>query len=116
VDGIVLGALTEKSDIDIKAIKQWVDSVDKMGITFHRAFDLVEDPFSSLETLIDLGCQRVLTSGQSANVGKKPQPSQSLMKLSKHMVSMGSHSVYDNYIDVTDPQIIRDIIVNLRPA
>ena len=37
-----------------------------MSITFHRAFDMVRDPLAALETLIDLGIDRLLTSGQEA--------------------------------------------------
>ena len=33
---------------------------------FHRAFDLTPDPFAAMETLVGLGVDRVLTSGQRA--------------------------------------------------
>jgi copper homeostasis protein len=36
-----------------------------MAVTFHRAFDLVREPARELETLIRLGIERVLTSGQA---------------------------------------------------
>jgi copper homeostasis protein len=36
-------------------------------VTFHRAFDRVPDLFDALETLVDLGVSRVLTSGGAAS-------------------------------------------------
>ncbi len=35
-----------------------------MSVTFHRAFDMCRNPFDNLERIIDLGCDRLLTSGQ----------------------------------------------------
>lgn len=36
-----------------------------MSVTFHKAFDVVPDPFAALHTLLDLGVDRLLTSGQA---------------------------------------------------
>ncbi len=63
VDGIVVGALAEDASIDVTAMSRWIDSAKGLGVTFHRAFDLVNCHCSALETLIDLGCERVLSSG-----------------------------------------------------
>jgi len=39
-----------------------------LSVTFHRAFDMTRDPFQAIETLIGLGIDRVLSSGQDATV------------------------------------------------
>jgi copper homeostasis protein len=39
-----------------------------MGVTVHRAFDRCKDPFEALEQLIEIGCERILTSGQKPSV------------------------------------------------
>jgi copper homeostasis protein len=62
-DGVVVGALTPERDVDIDACERFLGAAEGMGVTFHRAFDLVADQFSTLETLVELGFERVLTSG-----------------------------------------------------
>ena len=61
-DGIVVGALTEKGDVDLSAMQQ----IMAPNVTFHRAFDHCRNPFQALEEVIGLGCRRILTSGQAA--------------------------------------------------
>ena len=67
VHGVVIGALTEQGDIDIEACKRMMDAAGDMSVTFHRAFDICRDPFTALEQIISLGCDRLLTSGQQAS-------------------------------------------------
>ncbi|MDQ0007875.1 copper homeostasis protein [Luteibacter jiangsuensis] len=62
-DGVVVGALTAEGEVDVDVCALFVRAAEGMGLTFHRAFDLVEDQSSALETVIDLGFERVLTSG-----------------------------------------------------
>ena len=66
VDGVVIGALTADGDIDTAICKQLIAAADGMSVTFHRAFDMCRDASKALEELIELGCDRVLTSGQAA--------------------------------------------------
>ena len=66
VDGVVIGALTADGDIDTAICKQLITAADGMSVTFHRAFDMCRDASKALEELIELGCDRVLTSGQAA--------------------------------------------------
>ena len=63
VDGVVFGCLTPEGDIDIALMKQLLEAAQGMSVTFHRAFDVCRQPKQALETLIQLGCYRILTSG-----------------------------------------------------
>lgn len=64
VDGVVLGCLTPTGAVDVSAMEQLMAAATGLSVTFHRAFDLCRDPHQSLEQLIELGCHRLLTSGQ----------------------------------------------------
>ena len=67
-DGVVIGLLTADATIDIERTRRLIERARPMAVTFHRAFDMTADPFAALETLIELGVDRVLTSGQEATV------------------------------------------------
>ena len=62
--GIVSGILKNDNTIDIKRTNELVNLSRPLEFTFHRAFDVVSDPFKEIENLIKLGAERVLTSGQ----------------------------------------------------
>ena len=64
VDGVVFGALTAEGDVDMEFMRQLMKEAEGMSVTFHRAFDVCRDPFIALEQIIELGCHRILTSGQ----------------------------------------------------
>jgi copper homeostasis protein len=67
-DGVVVGILTPDGDVDIDRVRGLIELARPLSVTFHRAFDVCRDPFGALETLIDLGVDRVLTSGQEKTV------------------------------------------------
>ena len=62
--GIISGVLNEDKTIDLERTKELVELSKPLRFTFHRAFDVVSDPFKEIENLIELGIDRVLTSGQ----------------------------------------------------
>lgn len=63
-DGVVIGLLNKFGEIDRKRTSSLIELAYPLEVTFHRAFDRCNDPFASLEQLIEIGCQRILTSGQ----------------------------------------------------
>lgn len=67
-DGVVIGQLLADGRIDVATTKRLIERAGPLSVTFHRAFDMSRDPFEALDTLIDLGVDRVLTSGQEPSV------------------------------------------------
>jgi copper homeostasis protein len=67
-DGVVIGLLQADGRIDAERTRALIDRARPLSVTFHRAFDMTPEPFEALDTLISLGADRVLTSGQEATV------------------------------------------------
>lgn len=65
--GIVCGALTDKNEIDLNALELMLDAAQGLPFTFHRAFELVNDSYKSLDQLVAFGVSRILTGGKSGN-------------------------------------------------
>lgn len=62
--GIVSGILTSENTIDEKATRRLIAASKGVEFTFHRAFDMVKDPYEAIETVMQLGATRLLSSGQ----------------------------------------------------
>jgi len=67
-NGVVIGILKADGSVDEVRTRELVELARPMSVTFHRAFDMARDPYAALETLITLGVNRVLTSGQESSV------------------------------------------------
>jgi len=64
-NGVVLGVLARDGQIEFEALHRLVDAARPLSVTFHRAFDAARDPGEALDVLVELGVDRVLTSGQA---------------------------------------------------
>ncbi|MDR0269114.1 copper homeostasis protein CutC [Paenibacillus sp.] len=68
--GIVLGALTPEGTVDTAALDLLLQNTEGLNVTFHRAFDEIEDQLSALKLLSGYPqINRILTSG-----GPNPAP------------------------------------------
>jgi copper homeostasis protein len=65
-DGLAFGVLTPSGEVDADRCRRLRNLCQDRAAVFHRAFDVTLDPFAALETLVDLGVARVMTSGQEA--------------------------------------------------
>jgi copper homeostasis protein len=66
--GIVAGILNRDGTIDRTRLQELINLARPMSVTFHRAFDFTRDAIESLELLIEMGVDRILTSGQETDV------------------------------------------------
>lgn len=69
-DGVVIGMLNHDGSIDRAHAAKLVEAAYPMGVTFHRAFDRCRNPHEALEQLVEMGCERILTSGQLPTVSE----------------------------------------------
>jgi copper homeostasis protein len=99
-EGIVVGVLTSDNQVNIPAMKRIVQLSYPMEVTFHRAIDVVMDPLKSLEEIIDLGCTRILTSGQQSScIDGKDLILQLQHKAEDRIVIMAGAGINANTID-----------------
>lgn len=61
--GVVLGASRPDGRLDVATLRTLVGHAGGLGLTLHRAFDLVPDFNEAVEIAVDLGFERILTSG-----------------------------------------------------
>lgn len=67
-NAIVFGILNPNGTIDRERCEKLIEVARPLEVTFHRAIDMSVDAIDSLQTLIDLKVDRVLTSGLEATV------------------------------------------------
>ena len=65
LQGVVLGASLPDGRLDQSALKLLLASATGMSKTLHRAFDLVPDLSDAVELAVEMGFDRILTSGRA---------------------------------------------------
>lgn len=87
-DGVVVGPITADRCIDIIALQRLIIAARPMEVTFHRAFDLLCDQDVGLGQLIELGVDRVLTSGAEVSAWDGREQIQRLVHLAGDRISV----------------------------
>lgn len=72
-DGVAVGVLHADGTLDATRTRALVLAAAPLVVTFHRAFDALQDPFSALARLADLGVRRVLTSAGGARAVERSE-------------------------------------------
>ncbi len=89
VTGIAFGVLTEQGKIDrARCLAVIREMAPTQEIVFHRAFDLVPNMQEALETLVDCGVHRLMTSGGQATAWQGRQVIASLVEQSRGRIQI----------------------------
>ncbi|WP_460219208.1 copper homeostasis protein CutC [Psychroserpens sp. MEBiC05023] len=86
--GIVSGVLHQDGTIDSLRTRELIELSKPMSFTFHRAFDIVPNASEALELLIDLGADRILTSGQQLKAIDGLHTLQALLQQAKNRITI----------------------------
>jgi copper homeostasis protein len=76
--GVVIGAAGDDGRLDRDALAMMRDAAGTMSVTLHRVFDLVPDFAEAVETAVELGCDRILTSGGAVGA---PEGAEAIAKI-----------------------------------
>ncbi len=87
-DGFVFGVLDYQGKVNSEACESLLRAAMGKPCTFHRAFDASSDYFQSLERIISLGFERILTSGGKNTVTEGMQTIQELMRQAGDRISI----------------------------
>lgn len=87
-DGVVIGLLTKDGKVDKERTTKLVELAYPLGVTFHRAFDRVQDHRTALEDVIKCGCERILTSGLYPTVSEGKDVLKELVELSQGRITI----------------------------
>lgn len=67
VQGMVIGFLNNENEIDISFNQALLNLIKPLPCTFHRAIDYTSNYHLSIQQVIDMGFDRILTSGGKGN-------------------------------------------------
>jgi copper homeostasis protein len=89
-DGIVTGILKPDGTIDIDRNTQLITLAKQAGLgaTFHRAFDMCSDQHQALEDIIEMGFERILTSGGRSTAVEGSRAIAGLVKQAKGRIAI----------------------------
>jgi copper homeostasis protein len=111
VDGFVFGVLNSSNRIDAVRTQSLVDAAGDRPVTFHRAFDRIEDRMDALEVLIELGIGRVLTSGGAPTAFDGINALRDLVDAAgdRLMVMAGGGVRFQNVEEIVDETGVREV-------
>jgi copper homeostasis protein len=114
-DGVVVGVLDTKGNVDIERTRQLVDLARPLNVTFHRAIDMSVDLLRAAEDVCQTGADRILTSGGEQTAWQGVETISRLVKtvLGRISVIACGGINHDNAASIVERTGVREIHVGL---
>ena len=114
-DGVVIGGLRPGGLVDLELVRLLVDAAHGLPVTFHRAFDLVPDFGTALDSLAGAGVQRILTAGGRSTAAEGAEVLATLVRRagSRIVVMAGGGVREDNVESLVSISGVREVHVRL---
>lgn len=104
VETVVFGILKKDNTIDIERTKELIELSNGLKVTFHMAFDEIDDKMEALEQLVSMGVNRVLTKGSKtcAEDGKVLLKELVERSAGRMTILVGGGVTYKNYEELSE--------------
>lgn len=104
VETVVLGILNRDNTIDIERTRELVNLAKGLKVTFHMAFDEIDNKIEALDQLISMGIHRVLTKGCKSCAEEGKLVLKELVEKSEGKITIlvGGKVTYENYKELSD--------------
>ncbi|HLR36179.1 MAG TPA: copper homeostasis protein CutC [Tissierellales bacterium] len=111
VDGVVFGILTEDNKIDEEQNKRLIEKAEGLDITFHMAFDEIENSEEAIDTLVRLGVSRILTKGGKDKAINNLDKLKELVECAGDDITIlaGGGVTKDNYMEIINKTGIKEV-------
>lgn len=104
VETVVFGILNKENKIDIERTKELIDLASGLKVTFHMAFDEIDDKFEALNQLISMNVDRILTKGCKTCALDGKNTLKNLVEKSDNRITIlvGGGVTYKNYKELSN--------------
>lgn len=118
IAGCAFGILTQNHEIDIPRMRIITRQMKGLETVFHRAFDVTPNAERALESLINLGIDRILTSGhrQTAIQGAQNLKTLQLKASSRIEILPGSGIKPENVVTLLSQTACTQVHGTFRPS
>ena len=110
-DGLVFGVLNTSNRVDTIRTQSLMDAAGDLPVTFHRAFDRVVDRVDALDSLIDLGVARLLTSGGAPTAAEGLSALRELVEIAGDdiVILAGGGVRFQNVLEIVDETGVSEV-------